>query len=137
MPMKKENYYNLLKEYQTLTSQKQFNQYLCNRTKLDEIKEALIRQLRKFIVHIAAEMIEKEKRAARAGYHTYQSPLSTKFERLKNLYSKIEKEEPITEADYADTYHKPVFLCGLTFPQFLLVAFISIAITFLYKLCTT
>lgn len=135
--MKKETYYNLFKEYQALISQKQFNQFLCNRTKLDEVKQTLIPQLKKIMIQTAAEIVDTEKQAMRAGCRTYHSPLHDKLERLKNLYSKIEKEEPITEADYTDTFHKSIFLFGLTFPQFLLVTIISITATVLYKLFAT
>lgn len=130
--MNKETYYNLLKEYQTIISQKQFNPYLCDRKKLEEVKEKVIRQLRKNIINVAMNIVDEQK-----GRMPKDPNRETKLQRMKNLMAKIENEEPITETDYTETYYIATFLFGLTLHQFLIVgaisAAIAIAITFLYN----
>lgn len=134
--MKKETYYNLLKDYQALIIQKQFNPYLCNTKKLHETKNALITPLKHFILQTTADCIDEQKRYSRAGFAPTGSKREEKRERLISLMTKIKNEDSITEVDYAETYCEEIFAFGLTFPRFLIIVLIVTVLTILYKLIT-
>ena len=129
--MKKKIYYQLLSEYNNLITQKRFNPYLVNRNRLCEVKKLLDDELKLKMRRIAAEIISGTKHD---GVSERSLWLEQKRWRISWMAEKIQAEEILSDADYADTYYEPKFIAGLTLPQFLIAALVSAAVMLIHWL---
>lgn len=119
--MNKKTYYRRLEEYQDLISRKRFYSALCEQSELDKTKEKLIKEIRKFITYLTANMIEEQKRLTKIRLPFERTLTFVNYQRMQKkrdalgvLYQKIQKEENLQKEDYEDTYYRLRILCGLT-----------------------
>lgn len=129
--MKKKIYYQLLSEYNNLIAQKRFNPYLVNRNRLCEVKKLLGDELKRKMRFITAEIVSGEKRGVSRRYLWLEQE---RVEKLCWMAEKIQAEEILSDTDYADTYYEPKFIAGLTLPQFLIAALVSVAVVLIHWL---
>lgn len=131
--MNRKTYYKLLEEYQDLISRKHFNPYLCERSRLDELKKRFGNEPGKFlrVRAIDAEEHAKHFMLGSSALLWVESEVG-ELERLVSLAEKIESEVSVEKADYEGTYYEAKFIAGLTLPQFLIVLLVSVAIYLIY-----
>ena len=139
--MNRKKYYRLLEEYNEIISKKQFNAYLCDQSELEKIKEQLVKEIRKFITYVTAEMILEEKRLAKAKL-PFEKPLKSsrsqwmqeKRNKLGALHQKIQREESLLREEYENTYSRPLILSGHEVYMFMvwLVTSVVVAIGFAF-----
>ncbi len=124
--MKEKKYYNLFNEYQTLISQKEFNEVYYDKNLFIELKGSLLKQLDVFEREIKYEIICDKKR------YSQSSILKLKYlKEIKDLQSKIKREEKITKDDYENTYFNIKFLGLFTTYQMLIFGmFLIVLITY-------
>lgn len=96
--MNKKKYYQLLHEYQKEVSKKKFNVEFYDNTRLEEIKNQLLRTIYVF--------------RQRLSIGQYPDVLYMEKEKLKYLEEKLKHEEEIQDEDYENTYCEPM-VCGL------------------------
>lgn len=133
--MNRKKYYRLLEEYNGMISKKQFNAYLCDQSELDKVKEALIKEIRKFITYVTAEIILEEKRLAKARL-PFEKPLKPsrsqwmqeKRNKLGVLYQKIQLEESLLGEEYENTYSRPLIFSKHEAYMFMISLVTSVAV---------
>lgn len=129
--MNKKIYCGLLREYQKLVGQKQFNEYLCDRSRLDEVRKTLLLETHKF----EGRILEKITRARRHGVSAqYLSYLDEKYKRIAVLREKIFAESRIVDADYESTFCEQEIIAGFTLPEFLIAVLIGGVVGLIYWL---
>lgn len=126
--MNAKKYYVLLEEYNKLISQKEFNEHLCNKGRLQEVERTLVSNMKASLNHILADYIEERK------YGIVSSRLEMKYNQIANLISKVEKEDILAVSDYEDTYYKPRFIFGLTIQQTLVLFVVAVIISLFVNL---
>ena len=96
--MKKDEYYSLLREYQQIISQREYNPHFYDSRRLREITEKLSNELHRMERELQIDITERERRD--------MSTLSLEKSRdqVCKLMSLINNEQAIEEKDFQDTF---------------------------------
>jgi hypothetical protein len=102
--MKEHEYYGLIRDYNQMVRQKEFNIHSCNRSRMNKTKRALVGHLNKSINAVTKDLLAIEKRSAKTTGDSGGVMLVAQRDSLMAIKEKIEAEVSIASAEFEQTY---------------------------------